>query len=358
MKECAMRKTENFVSLLGGALLGATAMYLLDPEAGRKRREYIKDHAGDYLDSAGNAIHSGWDKVSDHAQEVGHAIASKAEHYGQQLSDLAHDYGQKLTDHAKDVSAAAAGRAKDVGSSWADRAQDAGSGLTDTINDLRNRGRKLWSKYSGKAQDYADSGSDYADNITDYGNHLWNQVRGLGKRLNSRAQDAAEDARARAGEQHSSPVLPVTLTAVGCCAMGIGLMYLMDPERGRARRAWLSDTVGGFVKSTGQTFYRTGKDLSHRVAGGSNSGHSTGGPATSEQLLESVRSEIARVAPDNRHIDVMADVNGSVTLTGIIRPQDADRIIAAVEDVPGVILVINRLNIQSAQPAPGSGVQM
>ena len=356
-----MRKTENFVSLLGGALFGATAMYLLDPDQGRKRRAYIKDHAGDYLDSAGNVLHSGWDKVSDHAHDVGQRIASKAEEYGQQLSDLAHNYGQKLTDEAQAVGASAAGQAKDVGSSFA-----------DALDDWRNRGRKLWSKYSGKAQDYAsdkvdylsgnargyaDTGSAYADNITDYGNQLWNQVRGLGKKLNSRAHDAADDARSRVGEQHSSPVLPVTLTAVGCCAMGVGLMYLMDPERGRARRAWLSDTVSGFVRNTGRTFYRTGKDLSNRVTRAESNSRS-GGPASSEQLLENVRSEIARVAPNNRHIDIMADVNGSVTLTGAIRPEDADRIIAAVEDVPGVNLVINRLNVQSAQPTPGSGVQL
>lgn len=319
-----MRKTENMMSLVGGALLGAAAMYLLDPETGRKRRENLKEHAGDYLDSAGNVLHSGWDKISDRAGDVGAVIAD---------------------------------RARDVGSDWSGRAKDAGSGLTDTINEWRDRGRKLWSKYSGKAQDYADAGGDYADNITDYGNRLWNQVRGLGNKLNTRARDAADDVRSRVGPQHSSPVLPVTITAVGCCAMGVGLMYLMDPQRGRARRAWLSDTVSGFVRNTGQTFYRTGKDLKSRMTG-SEGDRSQSGPMHSEQLLDLVRSEISRVAPENHGIEVMADVNGSVTLTGSVRPQDADRVIAAVEDVPGVILVINRLEMHSPQNSPGQGVQL
>lgn len=359
-----MRKTENLVSLLGGALLGATAMYLMDPEEGRKRREYIKDHAGEYLGSAGEALHGGWDKLSDRAHDVGQVIASKAETYGQQLAELAQDYGQRLTDHAKDVGASASGTAREAGSS-----------LSDTINDLRGRGQKLWSKYSGKAQDYAsdkadyasgkardyaDTGSDYADNISDYGNHLWKQVRGLGKKLNCRAQDAASDARSLAGEEHSSPVLPVTLTAVGCCAIGVGMMYLMDPERGRSRRAWLSDTVGGWVRNTGQTFYRTGKDLANRATGASSTGTSSsaGSPMRSEHLLDNVRSEIARVAPDNRQIQVLADINGSVTLSGNVRAEDADRVIAAVEDVPGVILVINRLNVDSNSKAKAPGIQM
>lgn len=370
-----MRKTENMMSLLGGALLGATAMYLLDPEMGRKRREHIKEHAGDYLGNAGEMLQTGWDKISDRAGDMGAAIASKAQEYGQHLSDMAQDYGSKLSEHARDMGSSAADQARDVGSDWAGRARDTGSSLMDTINEWRHRGSKLWSKYSGKAQDYAsdkadylsgkardyrDAGSDYADNITDYGNRLWDQVRGLGNKLNARARDAADDARSMAGQQHSSPVLPVTLTAVGCCAMGVGLMYLMDPQRGRARRAWLADTVSGFLHNTGQTFYRTGKDLSNRMTGGQG-GQGGQGPSTgmySEQLLDRVRAEISLVAPDNHGIEVMADVNGSVTLTGNVRPQDADRVIAAVEDVPGVILVINRLEMQSAQNSPGTGVQL
>lgn len=371
-----MHKTENVMSLLGGALLGATAMYLLDPEMGGKRRENLKDQVGDCVDSTGQMLHGGWDKISDRAGGLGATIAGKAQEYGQHLSDMAQEYGSRLSEHARDMGSSASDQAKDIGSSFSGRASSAKSSVSDAVNEWLDRGRKLWSKYSGKAQDYAsdkadyvsgkaqnyaDAGSDYADNITDYGNRLWNQVRGLGNKLNARAQDAADDARARAGEQHSSPVLPVTLTAVGCCAMGIGLMYLMDPERGRARRAWLSNTVGDFVKSTGQTFYRTGKDLNNRVTGAGSSGGTSIHPARpmqSEQLLDNVRAELARVAPANHQIDVMADVNGTVTLTGSIRPEDADIVIAAIEDVPGVILVINRLESQPSQATPGSGVQL
>lgn len=370
-----MRKTENIMSLLGGALLGATAMYLLDPEMGKKRREHLKDQVGDCMDTTGDMLQSGWDKISDRASDVGATIAGKAQEYGEHLRDMAHEYGNKLSEHARDMGSSATDRAKDMGSSFSDRASSARSTVSDAVNEWLDRGRKLWSKYSGKAQDYAsdkanfvsgkaqdyaDAGSDYADNITDYGNRLWQQVRGLGNKLNARARDAADDARSMAGEQHSSPVLPVTLTAVGCCAMGIGLMYLMDPQRGRARRAWLSDTLGHMVKSTGQTFYRTGKDLSNRMSGKSEMGGGPQpvGPMFSEQLRDKVGSEIGRVAPANQRIDVMADINGTVTLTGSIRPEDADRVIAAVEDVPGVILVINRLETQSSQTTPGSSVQL
>lgn len=324
------RKTENTMSLLGGALLGAAAMYLLDPEMGRKRRAHIKGQAGEYLDTAGGALHSGWDKLTDRAQDVGQAVAGKAQKYGEQLSDLAASYGERLRGHAEDLTGHARGTAKAARAS-----------LADTLDDWRSRG------------------SGYADDITDYGHQLWKQVRGLGKKLRARGEDAADEARAMAGHQHASPVLPVTLTAVGCCALGVGLMYLMDPQRGRQRRAWLSDTIGGWARNTGQTFYRTGKDVANRAygeSGGDRAERAPRGPLYSEQLRDRVQSEIGRVSPGTQMIQVMCDANGSVTLTGSVRPEDSDRVIAAVEDVDGVNLVINRLELRSSPSASGQSV--
>lgn len=341
------RKTENTMSLLGGALLGATAMYLLDPDMGRKRREYVKDQAGDYAGAAGDALQSGWGKVSEGARGVSRTIADKAEEYGQRLSDMAHEYGEKLSDHAKDAS----GSAKDYSSSFG-----------DTLDDLRDRGRKWFGKYTGKARsyardkadDYSDAASDAGDDITAYGNRLWKQVRGLGSKLSDRASDAADDLRSRAGEQHDSPVLPVTITAIGCCAMGVGLMYLMDPQRGRSRRAWLTDKMTSLVRQTGQTFYRTGHDLANRTQGLAHetvSRYTSSGPVSGEQLRDRVRSEIGRVVSQPRLVQVMADSNGSVTLSGSVRPEEAEKLVAAVEAIPGVSLVISRIEVQSA----GSG---
>ncbi|HEY2588019.1 MAG TPA: BON domain-containing protein [Tepidisphaeraceae bacterium] len=368
------RKTENTLSLLGGALLGAAAMYVLDPAMGRKRRAYIKDQAGDYLETAQDALHGGWESARDRARGVAHTVADKAQEYSQHLSDLAQDYSERLSDQAKGVASSFAGQASDMGSDWRSRARSAGSGLADTIDDWRSRGRKFLSRYADKARgyaadraedasdvgrDYASRASDYSDDITDYAHGLWKQVRGMGKKLRTRGEDAADRARAMAGEEHT-PVMPVALTAVGCCAIGVGLMYLMDPHRGRQRRAWLADSLTGWVRNTGQTFYRTGRDVANRAAGtvsSSMSGPSTG-PLYSEQLRDRVQAEIGRVAPQAQVVQVMADVNGSVTLTGSVRPEDSDRIIAAVEDVDGVNLVINRLDAGSgsAQSTGGKGV--
>ena len=220
------RKTENLTSLVAGALAGAAAMYLLDPEQGRKRREFLKSQTEDCLAGTSEALQGGIGEVKEKVLDVGQKLADKAEDYGQRLTQVAQEYGQRLSDHAKEAHSA-----------LNDRADAAGS----TIHDA-------------------------ADNLSDYGNQLWSQIRGLGKKVGSRAEDALDRARSL-GEEPSSPAIPIAATAVGCAAIGVGLMFLMDPQRGQARRQWLVDGLSRAVKSTGASFYRTGKDVASRVTG-------------------------------------------------------------------------------------------
>ena len=331
-----MRKTENLVSLMGGALLGAAAMYLLDPDMGKRRREHLAEQAGDYAGRAGEAVQSGWENVADRARDLSQTIAETAE-----------DYAGRL------------GHRRGGGSSWTERAKGWASGLSGTADDLRSRGRKWFGRYSDTAQDYAsDMASDTADNITDYGNRLWNKVRNLGSRVSSRAEDLVEDAKSRFGEQHMSPVLPVTASAVGCFALGCGLMYLMDPLRGRSRRAWLSDKVSSMVRRTGRSFYRTGQDMANRAYGTAYEAQSrfTGGAwVPGEQLTQRVRSELGHVVSQPGLIDVMCDANGAVTLAGSVLPEESDQLIAVIEAIPGVNLVINRLQSRSREQEGNPG---
>lgn len=330
------RKTENMLSLMGGALLGAAAMYLMDPEEGKRRRKYIAEHAGDYVGSAGEALQSGWDRVSDSARTIGQGAAGKAEEYGQKLSEMAQEYGQRLADHARGI----------------------GSNAADQADDIRHRGSKLFGRYFRKARNQA---SDYTgnvtDQITDYSNRLWDQVRGLGNKVRGHADHAVHSARETIGE-HTTPVLPITLTAVGCCAIGGGLMFLMDPQRGRSRRAWLIDKTTSFVRGTGQSFYKTGQHLANRAYGGVEElrgQYMSGGPTSSEQLLQRVRSEMGHMVSHPRLIQVMADANGSVTLSGQILVSEADRLVSRIESLPGVNLVINRLEVKTSEQDLGAG---
>jgi hypothetical protein len=132
--------------------------------------------------------------------------------------------------------------------------------------------------------------------------------------------------------------------------MGLGLMYLMDPERGRARRNWLSEKVGSVFHRTGRTAYYTGKNVANRAYGTvretASRWQQAGQPVSSEQLMERVRAELGHVVSQPGQVQVIADANGSVTLSGTILRDESDRLIRTVEAVPGVILVINRLDLK------------
>ena len=127
-------------------------------------------------------------------------------------------------------------------------------------------------------------------------------------------------------------------------------MYLMEPKRGQARRMWLKEKVGAAIRQTGCSCYRTGKDLANRVRGISDEpGHTaSGGPVASESLHEEVHSKIAQIVSDPSQVHLMVDANGTVTLSGDVSHSDSDRLITAVELIPGVKLVINRLKIKGA----------
>jgi gas vesicle protein len=301
-------KTENTAALLGGALMGVAAMYLLDPEMGRKRRAAIKSHTGEYIGDAGEALHSGWEKVGGHARDVGKVVAEKAEIYGQRLSDLAHEYGERLTQHAKDVS------------DLPDRARAAASHLADSAEGLRNQGHELW-----------------------------NQARTWGRKMHTSARHFSENAMAGRSEEHSSKVVPVVATILGCGAIGGGLMVLMEPRRGEARRAWLKNKIAVALHHTGQSFYRTGKGLANRARGSAyeNGCHiASGGPVASESLHEQVRSKIDELISDPSQVHLMAGADGTIVLTGDVPASESRRLITSVESIPGVKLVINRLHVK------------
>ena len=293
-------------------------MYLLDPEQGGKRREMIKSQAEDCMEGTGEILHSGLEHASKRVREVGQTLAEKAGDYSQRLTQVAHEYGERLSDHAK----------------------QAHSALSEGVNTAES------------------NLNDAKDKVSEYGDQLWGQLRGFGKKLGSRAEDAIHRARSF-GEEPSSPVVPIAATAVGCAAIGVGLMFLMDPERGKARRKWITDGVSNFVRSTGASFYRTGKDLASRATGVTQElgkRYATGGPVASEQLQQRVRGELDHVVSQPSQIQVMADANGSITLTGTVPAAEFDKLMSAVEQVDGVVLVINHLDVAASHNSPSHEV--
>ena len=127
-------------------------------------------------------------------------------------------------------------------------------------------------------------------------------------------------------------------------SIGAALMYLLDPDRGKARRARLRDRGlhslrGGWRASV------------HAARGAANHGQGliseirakmwTERPSD-DLLVERVRSEMGHVIRHPRRLAVTADA-GWVSLRGDILPDEKGALIDAIKDIPGVFGIDDHL---------------
>lgn len=182
---------EVTTSLLGGAGIGAALMYLLDPESGQERREYIARRTGDVWETAaegvrntgetlGESLSGGWSGLADRARDLSDEIVHRTRKSGQRAADRTRD--------------------------WADQAR----GMIPSGRSLR-------------------------------------QSVGL--------------------EPEGSSGTTVALAAFGALALGAGLMYIMDPQSGRRRRALVRDKAVHYAHEASDAVSSKGKDLRNRATG-------------------------------------------------------------------------------------------
>ncbi len=131
------------------------------------------------------------------------------------------------------------------------------------------------------------------------------------------------------------------LTGLG---VGAGLMYFLDPEGGRRRRALARDQIVHAAKRTSVLAGATSRDMAHRAYGtfAKLSGKLRRAGVDNEVLVERVRARLGRVVSHPRAIDVVAD-NGIVTLRGQVLQDELSGLLAAVGHVAGVRRVVNEL---------------
>lgn len=126
--------------------------------------------------------------------------------------------------------------------------------------------------------------------------------------------------------------------------LGAGLMYLLDPNGGRTRRAQLRDKITGALHD-GRDFVGAGVwDIRNRAEGAAAESTSRLRPdaADDDTLAERVRAKLGRYVSRPRALSVEAR-DGSVTLTGPVFRDEAEPLIGAVSSVRGVREVLNRL---------------
>jgi len=134
--------------------------------------------------------------------------------------------------------------------------------------------------------------------------------------------------------------------------LGAGLMYLLDPDRGRRRRALIRDQmVHGVheIEDLGEEVASRARHLRNRARGAM---IETRTRFIHEEVDDSVlaarvRAQLGRLVSEPANIQVSAE-HGRVTLRGAVPDHEVDALVEGVQEVPGVHDVINRLRKQES----------
>lgn len=131
------------------------------------------------------------------------------------------------------------------------------------------------------------------------------------------------------------------LTGLG---VGAGLMYLLDPEQGRRRRARVADRIAHARTLTTDAAGATARDMAHRATGlaARVRGAAGRGPTSDLVLTARVRAKLGRLVSHPHALEVDAR-DGVVTVRGPILQAEARPLLRALERVRGVREVVNQL---------------
>lgn len=125
--------------------------------------------------------------------------------------------------------------------------------------------------------------------------------------------------------------------------LGLGLMYLMDPERGRDRRARVRDRVARAAQAGGHTAAVAGRTLLDRAAGATAHLQSLSGKTVDDDvLIERIRAQIDQAVSFPHAIEIDS-TGGIVTLRGPIPQWETDTLLSTVQSIRGVREVVSEL---------------
>lgn len=129
------------------------------------------------------------------------------------------------------------------------------------------------------------------------------------------------------------------LTSIG---LGAALMYLFDPERGKARRAQIGDRVKATASEAEQSAEKLAKNVRNRAAGVKAKLSKTEEAADDEILIARIKSQLGHVIDNADRVQVEASL-GYVTLRGELPEGEIEKAVESAESVDGVIEVDNQL---------------
>lgn len=154
-----------------------------------------------------------------------------------------------------------------------------------------------------------------------------------------------------------------TLRTAGAASAGVGAglgagvvaEYLLDPDRGRTRRARIRDQAAHTVRQANRSVEVAARDMSNRGRGlAARARHRSRGGAVDDRVVhERVRSTLGRYVSHPQAVDVHVE-HGIVTLSGdVVRGEDG-RARRALFKIPGVAGVEARWNVyEDTRGVPG-----
>jgi hypothetical protein len=145
--------------------------------------------------------------------------------------------------------------------------------------------------------------------------------------------------------KHWDERLPLT----SWMTLGAGLMYLLDPDGGKRRRALVRDKLFHLVRVGRLSADRAKRDLANRAHGmrARLEGHSHWSDQVPDEILsERVRSKMGVFVSHPHAVEVHVE-NGVVTLSGPILRREAPPFVRRVRHMAGVRHVLDRLDRHS-----------
>jgi uncharacterized membrane protein len=139
-----------------------------------------------------------------------------------------------------------------------------------------------------------------------------------------------------------------SLMGIGGLGLGAGLMFILDPDRGRRRRALARDQMAHARRMLSRATGATSRDLTHRIYGALAEGGNLfrREEISDDVLTERVRARIGRSVSHPHAISVTVN-DGHVSLSGPVLAHEASRLLSGVSSVRGVKGVENVLTVHT-----------
>ena len=142
---------------------------------------------------------------------------------------------------------------------------------------------------------------------------------------------------------------------LGSLGLGALLMYTLDPQAGRRRRALARDKLDRLTYKASDAVNVTARDLQNRVRGlaAEAKGLISEKEITDEALAQRIRSKLSGWISHPRSIEVHVE-GGKVNLSGPILASEVDRLVNQISSMRHVRGVLNQLEVhERADSVPG-----